>query len=52
MGSLSILYKKSILSKNKYGDDDMAWENVFYVRKQVELRNGIICEGGPYAKKN
>ena len=52
VGSLSILYKKSILSKNKYGDDDMAWENVFYVRKQVELRNGIICEGGPYAKKN
>lgn len=30
----------------------MAWENVFYVRKQVELRNVIICEGGPYAKKN
>ena len=30
----------------------MAWENVFYVRKQVELSNEIICEGGPYAKKN
>lgn len=30
----------------------MAWENVFYIREQVKLRNGFTCEGGRYEKKN
>jgi len=31
--------KNLYMVKNKYGDDEMAWENVFYIREQVKLRN-------------